>query len=81
MTTKTELIQAKAIEILKGAPQGVRTSQLLRAIQDDLPDVYPKTINGTVWKLPETRPEEVYKPERGLFRHISFRETPTSSSN
>jgi hypothetical protein len=81
MTTKTELIQAKAIEILKGAPQGVRTSQLLRAIQDDLPDVHPKTINGTVWKLPETRPEEVYKPERGLFRHISFRETPTSSSN
>jgi hypothetical protein len=76
MTTKTALIQAKAIEILKSAPEGMRTSQLLKAIQDDLPDAHPKTINGTVWKLPETRPEEVYKPERGRFRHVSFRETP-----
>ena len=75
MATKTELIQEKAIEILKSAPQGIRTSQLINAIQDNLPDVHPKTINGTVWKLPATRPEEVYKPSRGLFRHVSFRET------
>jgi hypothetical protein len=67
MTTKTERIQAKAIEILKSAPQGIRTSQLLKAIQDNLPDIHPKTINGTVWKLPTKRPEEVYKPSRGLF--------------
>jgi hypothetical protein len=75
MTTKTELIQAKAIEILKSAPKGIRTSQLINAIQDALPDVHPKTINGTVWKLPTTRAEKVYKPSRGLFRHTSFRET------
>jgi hypothetical protein len=75
MTTKRELIELKAIEILKNAPQGLRTSQLINAIQDDLPDVHPKTINGTVWVLPEKRPEEVYKPSRGLFRHVSFRET------
>ena len=90
MTTKTELIQVKAIEILKSAPQGIRTSQLINAIKENLPDVHPKTINGTIWKLPATRPEEVYKPSRGLFRHVSFREiqitlheseTPTSSSN
>ena len=75
MATKTELIQAKAIEILKSAPQGIRTSQLIDAIEESLPDFHPKTINGTVWKLPATRPEEVYKPSRGLFRHVSFRET------
>ena len=75
MATKTELIQAKAIEILKNSPQGIRTSQLINAIQDALPDAHPKTINGTVWKLPTTRPKEVYKPSRGLFRHTSFRET------
>ena len=74
MTTKRELIEAKAIELLKSKPQGLRTSQLIKAIQDSLSDVHPKTINGTVWKLPSTRPEEVYKPDRGLFRHVSFRE-------
>jgi hypothetical protein len=75
MTTKTGLIQAKAIELLKSEPQGIRTIQLLNAIEKSLPDMHPKTINGTVWKLPEKRPEEVYKPERGLFRHVSFRES------
>ena len=78
MTTKTELIQAKAIEILKGVPQGIRTSQLINAIEESLPDIHPKTINGTVWKLHETRSKEVYKPSRGLFRHMSFRETSKS---
>ena len=75
MTTKTELIQVKAIEILKSAPQGIRTSQLINAIKENLPDVHPKTINGVVWKLHTSKPEEVYKPSRGLFRHVSFRET------
>jgi len=75
MTTKRELIETKAIEILKNAPQGLRTFQLIKAIQDDLPDVHPKTINGTVWLLPEKRPEQVYKPERGLFQHVSFRKS------
>ena len=72
MTTKTELIQAKAIEILKSAPQGIRTSQLINAIKENLPDVHPKTINGTVWKLPTTRPEEVYKPSRAFFATCLF---------
>ena len=74
MTTKRELIEVKAIELLKSNPQGMRTSQLIKALEDSLPDVHPKTINGTVWKLPVNRPEEVYKPGRGIFRHVSFRE-------
>jgi hypothetical protein len=53
----------------------MRTTQLLKAVQVKLPDAHPKTINGTVWLLAEKRPEEVYKPERGLFRHVSFRES------
>jgi len=74
MTTKRELIEAKAIELLRSNPQGMRTSQLVNAIKEALPDVHPKTINGTVWLLAEKRPEEVYKPGQGLFRHVSFLE-------
>ena len=75
MTIITERIQETAIELLKTTPQGMRTTQLLKAVQVKLPDAHPKTINGTVWLLAEKRPEEVYKPERGLFRHVSFRES------
>jgi hypothetical protein len=75
MTTKREVIEAKAIELLKSAPQGLRTSQLLKALLENLPDMHPKTINGIVWLLAEKRSEEVYKPERGLFRHVSFRKS------
>jgi hypothetical protein len=75
MTTKREVIEEKAIELLKSNPQGLRTSQLLKALQENLPDIHPKTINGTVWLLPEKRPEQVYKPERGLFQHVSFRKS------
>ena len=74
MTTKRELIEAKAIELLKSNPQGMHTSQLVKAVEEALPNAHPKTINGTVWLLAEKRPEEVYKPSRGLFRHVSFRE-------
>jgi hypothetical protein len=79
MTTITELIQETAIEILKTAPQGIRTTELINAIKKKLPDAHPKTINETVWKLPSTRPEEVYKPIRGLFRYMSFREKHNGS--
>ena len=74
MTLTTKLIQDTAIEMLKTAPQGIRTTQLINAIQTKLPHAHPKTINGTVWKLPTSRPKEVYKPSRGLFRHVSFKE-------
>ena len=74
MPTITEQIQNTAIELLKNAPQGLRTTELKNAIMTKLPNAHPKTVNGTVWKLPETRSEEVYKPERGLFRHVSFQE-------
>ena len=73
MKTKREIIEANAIKLLRSSPQGLRTSQLIKALEKILPDIHPKTINGTVWKLPANRPEEVYKPDRGLFRHVSFR--------
>jgi len=74
MKTKTKIIEEKAIELLKNKPQGMQTTELVNAIKVELPNFHPKTINGVVWKLPTTKPKEVYKPKRGLFRHVSFRE-------
>jgi len=78
MAIRREKIIAKAIEILKSNPNGVRYSDLVRRIHDELPEIPVNTIHGTAWKLETHIPNEVYKPARGLFRHVTFREEEIS---
>ncbi|MCD6098561.1 hypothetical protein J7K18_06675, partial [bacterium] len=78
MATRREKIIAKAIEILKSNPDGVRYSVLVRKISQEFPEIPVNTIDGTVWNLETRVPKEVYKPARGLFRHITFREEEIS---
>jgi len=79
MPTKKARIQSKAIEILRNNPQGVRYSQLVNMIKESLPDIPINTIHGIVWNLEVTIPNDVYKADKGLFRHTFFRETQVSS--
>ena len=78
MTTRREQIKTKAVELLRNNPQGIRYSQLVNMIHDSFPDIPVNTIHGTVWNLDVTISREVYKADRGLFRHASFRETQIS---
>jgi hypothetical protein len=71
--TTTGKINQKAIDLLETRPEGIRWSEMLKLIQDAYPDFHPKTINGVVWKLVENNPDEVYKPEKGLFRLLKFK--------
>jgi hypothetical protein len=71
----TEQIKNKALEILRINPQGMRYSELYNKIKETLPNANGNTINGCIWNLDVTMSEEVYKPDRGLFRHVSFRDT------
>jgi hypothetical protein len=75
MPTYKERIEAKAIEILRNNPDGVRYSDLKNEIKAGLPDANINHIRGTIWDLDVTRPKDVYKAGRGLFRHVSFRES------
>jgi hypothetical protein len=72
MATKKEKIMAKGIEILKSNSNGVRYSDLVRKIHAEFPDIPVNTIHGIVWNLETRVPNEVYKPARGLFRHVEF---------
>ncbi len=72
-TTITGQINQKAIYLLSDSPEGIRWSEMLKLIQSAYPEFHPKTINGTVWKLVENNPKEVYKPEKGLFKHTKFK--------
>jgi len=78
MATKREKIIEKAIEIIKSNPNGIRYSNLVRKINEEYPEIPINTIHGSVWDLESRVPKEVYKPARGLFRHVSFREKERS---
>ncbi len=78
MATKREKIIAKAIEILKSNPDSIRYSVLVRKISQEFPEIPVNTIRGTVWNLETRVPNEVYKPARGLFRHVEFKEEEIS---
>lgn len=79
MATKREKIKSKAIiiskaiEILKLNPNDVRYSDLVRKIHEEFPETPLNTIRGTVWNLETRVRNEVYKPARGLFRHVTFK--------
>lgn len=79
-TTARGIIISIAIEIIKSIPNGIRYSELVRKIQEKFPAVPVNTIHGTVWNLNARVPNEIYKPARGLFRHVTFREKEISEA-
>jgi hypothetical protein len=70
--TKKEQICSKAVELLANEPRGIRFAELMRRLKQELPDV--KSFRAVIPNLQVLRPEEIYKPAKGLFRHIKFRE-------
>ncbi len=72
--TITGQIYDKALELLERNPEGLSWSELLKKLKESYPDFHPKTINGSVWKLMERFPDQVYKPEKGLFRLRKFKD-------
>ncbi len=73
--TKTGRVNITALRLLEENPEGLRWVDLLAGIQKSDPDLHPKTINGCVWKLLENFPEKVYKPSKGLFRLLKYKDT------
>ena len=64
----THQIRETALSLLRESPEGLRTGELKKRIEEVHPDFHPKTINGVVWLLAETYADQVEKPELGLFR-------------
>jgi hypothetical protein len=72
-STITGQIRKFALQILENNPQGVRYSELSRKILDQA-NFNKNTISGATWDLDATYPDKVYKPDRGLFRLLKFKE-------
>ncbi|MCC7303460.1 MAG: hypothetical protein IT233_12545 [Bacteroidia bacterium] len=75
---KEQEIQKFALQILSENPQGLRYTDLRNAIWAKNNDFNRNTINGSIWDLDTTFPKEVYKPARGIFRLVSFRESDST---
>jgi len=75
MKTKstTQQVEEMVLEILEKNPEGVRWVDLNKKIKELNPELHPKTINGTVWKIIEKFPNKVYKPSKGLFRLTKYK--------
>jgi hypothetical protein len=74
MTIGERVIQ-KARELISTEEKGIRYSALVQHLKEELPDVKLNTIHGTIWNLETRIPQDIYKPARGVYRHIKFKET------
>jgi hypothetical protein len=73
--TITGRIYAKTLELLEQHPKGLHWSDLISKIKTSDPNLHPKTVNGCIWKLVEKFPDKVYKPSKGLFRLLKYKNT------
>ena len=77
MATITEQIRERAFELLKAKPEGLRYGQLATLIQQSNLNFNRNTIGGSIWDLDAQFPDKVYKPSRGLFRLVEFKDAKT----
>lgn len=73
MTTRREKIISKALFILESKPNGIKRGELCQRIKEEFPIYSLNYIHDIISLLHEFRPDMVYKPERGLFRHIKYK--------
>lgn len=78
---KKEHITQAAKELLATEERGIRYSDLLSRLHVLFPNLKADSGNfrGAIWNLDARFPNEVYKPARGLFRLVRFREATTMS--
>ena len=69
----THQVRETALKLLDKHPEGIQWKQLNEMIEKEHPDFHPKTINGCVWKLVEDFPDQVFKPEKGLFKLLKHK--------
>jgi hypothetical protein len=73
MTAKARITRT-VTDLLAREPQGIHHMVLVQLVSAALPDVPVNTIRGCVVGLAEQKPDEIYKPAKGLFQHTKYRE-------
>jgi len=74
METRHEKIRSKALELLEKNLNGIRYSELVRTISKEFPEIPINTVHGAIWDIDRKFPDKVYKPARGIFRLVKFKD-------
>jgi len=69
-----ESIRKTALEILKNNREGIKYSELVRKIREKFPETNVNTIRWYIYNLDSIFPDKVYKPSRGVFRLIEYKD-------
>jgi len=78
--TKKQTIIGLVFAILEENPDGLRFAELTRQIAARSPELNPETIKYYLHGLPDSHPELVYRPARGVFRLTSQAGRPVKPS-
>jgi len=66
-------IRDAAVALLSETPEGLRYSVLTRQLLAHAPTFKPATVNSAIWNLDSLRSSSVFKPSKGLYRHVKYR--------
>jgi hypothetical protein len=72
--TVAEKVGETAVKLLKDHPDGLKYSDLVQKILEQNSDLNPNSVGTFTSGLEQYLPNVIYKPDRGLFRLIEFRE-------
>ncbi len=67
-------IHERALQVLEANPQGIRWSDLLRAVESAAPDTPHNSIHGGIHNLLTTRASEIVKVARGTYQLAKYME-------
>jgi len=71
-------IRNLALEILEGFPNGLRYTELNKKVIERNPAFNHNTVRGATWDLEVQESDRVYKPDRGIFKLLKFRDSSDS---
>jgi hypothetical protein len=79
LTAKAKIAET-AIKMLAAEPQGLNHSILIERLEAALPGIPVNTIRGAVVGLIDYKPNQLFKPAKGLFQHKMYGENVDSPS-
>ena len=72
-----EQILESALQILDGHPNGLRYTELNKKIIERNPKFNYNTVRTATWDLDVKESDKVYKPDRGIFKLLKYRDSVT----
>jgi hypothetical protein len=80
MKLTRQQIHERALQVLESSPQGIRWSDLLRAVQVDAEGTPPNSIHGGIHNLLTTRTSDIVKVARGTYQLAKYVEAENANA-